>query len=428
MSTITVNLKVWRQSGPQAAGRLVDYRAEGVSQDMSFLEMLDVVNDGLIRNGDEPIAFDSDCREGICGACGVMVNGVAHGPEPGGTVCQLHMRRISDGETITIEPWRARAFPVVRDLVVDCSAFDRVIAAGGYVSVNTGSAPEANAIPVARDLAEQAMDSAQCIGCGACVAACKNASAALFTSAKMTHLALLPQGQVERGRRVVRMVGQMDAEGFGMCSNEGECEAVCPKGISIANIAKMNREVLPCERAENRVSSTITASANGGRLERMTCIGSAVLAILTLAQAAPAAPAAPLDQETAKGFLLTAKVTKVKTLSKGVTRPRRVTLTNGTLTHDAVFQAIDESKSIERFPTGRVELDFRDSWHFNIAAFELARAVGLEDMVPPCVSRMIQSERGSLCWWVTWKWGRSRCGSPRRSGRPTRWNGRSSGT
>ena len=243
-ATITVNLKVWRQAGPRTPGRLVDYRAEHISQDMSFLELLDVVNDGLIRKGQEPIAFDSDCREGICGSCGVMVNGVAHGPEPGGTVCQLHMRRFTDGETITVEPWRARAFPVVRDLIVDRSAFDRTIAAGGYISVNTGAAPEANSAPVARDVAEHAMDSAQCIGCGACVAACKNASAALFTSAKITHLALLPQGQVERGRRVVRMVEQMDAEGFGMCSNEGECEAVCPKGISIANIAKMNREYL----------------------------------------------------------------------------------------------------------------------------------------------------------------------------------------
>ena len=233
---------MWRQAGPGDAGRLVDYRVEGISTDMSFLEMLDVVNDGLIRKGDEPIAFDSDCREGICGACGVMVNGVAHGPEPGGTVCQLHMRRFKDGETITVEPWRAKAFPVVKDLVVDRSAFDRIIGAGGYVSVNTGAAPEANAIPIARPIAEEAMDSAQCIGCGACVASCKNASAALFTAAKITHLALLPQGQVERQRRVVRMVEQMDAEGFGMCSNEGECQAVCPKEISIGTIAKMNRE------------------------------------------------------------------------------------------------------------------------------------------------------------------------------------------
>ena len=241
-ATITVNLRIWRQAGPQAPGRLVDYPTANVSPDMSFLEMLDVVNDGLIRQGKEPIEFDSDCREGICGSCGLMVNGIAHGPDPGGTVCQLHMRRFRDGETITVEPWRARAFPVVKDLIVDRSAFDRVIAAGGYVSVNTGAAPEANAIAIARDIAEQAMDSAQCIGCGACVAACKNASAALFTSAKITHLALLPQGEVERERRVVRMVTQMDEEGFGMCSNEGECEAVCPKGISISNIAMMNRE------------------------------------------------------------------------------------------------------------------------------------------------------------------------------------------
>ena len=239
---ITVHLKVWRQAGPGAPGRLVDYTAEQISPDMSFLEMLDVVNEGLIRRGDDPIAFDSDCREGICGSCGVMVNGVAHGPEPGGTVCQLHMRRFRDGETIVIEPWRAQAFPILKDLVVDRRAFDRIIAAGGYVSVNTGSAPEANGIPVPRDVAESAMDAAQCIACGACVAACKNASAALFTGAKLTHLALLPQGQVERARRVVRMVDQMDAEGFGMCSNEGECQAVCPKEISISTIARMNRE------------------------------------------------------------------------------------------------------------------------------------------------------------------------------------------
>ena len=241
-TNISVTLKVWRQAGPGAPGRLVDYRAEHVSTDMSFLEMLDVVNDGLIRKGEEPIAFESDCREGICGSCGLIVDGVAHGPEPGGTVCQLHMRRFSNGQTITIEPWRARAFPVIKDLIVDRSAFDRIIAAGGYISVNTGAAPEANAIPIARDTVELAMDHAQCIGCGACVASCKNASAALFTSAKITHLTLLPQGQAERGRRVVRMVEQMDAEGFGMCSNEGECQAVCPKEISIAGIARMNRE------------------------------------------------------------------------------------------------------------------------------------------------------------------------------------------
>jgi succinate dehydrogenase / fumarate reductase iron-sulfur subunit len=244
MKSLTIKLRVWRQAGPNAPGRLVDYTADSVSEDMSFLEMLDVVNDGLIRQGQDPIAFDSDCREGICGSCGIVVNGVPHGPDPGGTVCQLHMRRFKDGETITVEPWRAKAFPIVKDLVVDRSAFDRVISAGGYVSVNTGSAPEANSLPIARDVAESAMDVAQCIGCGACVAACKNASAALFTSAKITHLALLPQGQVERRHRVVQMVDQMDHEGFGMCSNEGECQAVCPKEISIASIARMNREYL----------------------------------------------------------------------------------------------------------------------------------------------------------------------------------------
>jgi succinate dehydrogenase iron-sulfur subunit len=241
MALMSVKLKVWRQAGPDKPGRLVDYSVTA-HPDMSFLEMLDVVNDGLIRQGQDPIAFDSDCREGICGACGVMVNGVAHGPDPGGTVCQLHMRKFRDGETIVVEPWRARAFPVVKDLVVDRSAFDRIIAAGGYVTVNTGAAPEANSILVTLDQASQAMDSAQCIGCGACVAACKNASAALFTSAKITHLGLLPQGRVEATRRVVRMVDHMDREGFGMCSNEGECEAVCPKEISISNIARMNRE------------------------------------------------------------------------------------------------------------------------------------------------------------------------------------------
>ena len=241
MKSITVKLKVWRHAGPDHPGGLVDYVADDISDDMSFLEMLDVVNDGLIRRGQDPIAFDSECREGICGSCGLMVNGVPHGSNPGGAVCQLHMRRFADGETITIEPWRAKAFPVVKDLVVDRSAFDRIIASGGYVSVNTGSAPEANAQPVARDVAEQAMDVAQCIGCGACVAACKNASAALFTSAKIAHLALLPQGAVEAAHRVVRMVDQMDHEGFGMCSNEGECQAVCPKEISIASIARMNR-------------------------------------------------------------------------------------------------------------------------------------------------------------------------------------------
>jgi len=237
-----INLKVWRQPSPTKPGQLVPYTAEDVSPDMSFLEMLDVVNESLIAKGEDPIAFDSDCREGICGACGFMVNGVAHGPDPGTTVCQLHMRRFKDGDTIILEPWRAKAFPVIKDLVVDRSAFDRIIQAGGYTSISVGAAPEANGILISTNTVEQAMDSAACIGCGACVAACKNASAVLFTSAKVSHLALLPQGQVERQTRVVAMVERHDAEGFGSCSNEGECEAVCPKGISITNIARMNRE------------------------------------------------------------------------------------------------------------------------------------------------------------------------------------------
>jgi succinate dehydrogenase / fumarate reductase iron-sulfur subunit len=237
-----IRLRVWRQPGPAARGLFVNYDATDVSPDMSFLEMLDVVNEKLIASATEPIAFDSDCREGICGACGFLVNGRPHGPDPGTTICQLHMRRFSDGETITLEPWRARAFPIVRDLVVDRSAFDRIIQAGGYTSVNVGGAPEANAILVPKPTAEAAFESAQCIGCGACVAACKNASAALFTGAKITHLARLPQGAIEREARVLGMVARMDAERFGSCSNEGECEAVCPKHIALDNIATMNRE------------------------------------------------------------------------------------------------------------------------------------------------------------------------------------------
>jgi len=237
-----IHLRVWRQTGPDAQGKLEIYTAEDVSPDMSFLEMLDVVNEQIIKNGAEPIAFDSDCREGICGACGFVINGRPHGPDPGTTVCQLHMRRFNDGDTITLEPWRAAAFPVLKDLVVDRSAFDRIIQSGGYTSVNTGGAPDANAIPVSRLAAEAAMDAAQCIGCGACVAACKNASAALFTSAKVAHLGQLPQGRVEASSRVINMVERMDAEGFGSCSNEGECEAVCPKGISLINIGILNRE------------------------------------------------------------------------------------------------------------------------------------------------------------------------------------------
>ena len=236
-----LKLRIWRQTGP-TAGRLVDYAADHVSPDMSFLEMLDVVNEGLIKKGDDAIAFDSDCREGICGMCSLVVNGIAHGPDRGTTVCQLHMRRFKDGDTITVEPWRAKAFPVVKDLVVDRSALDRIITAGGFVSINVGGAQDANNLPIPKDTAETAMDSAACIGCGACVAACKNASAHLFMSAKISHLALLPQGQVERHHRVVAMIKQADADGFGSCSNEGECEAVCPKEISISNIARMTRE------------------------------------------------------------------------------------------------------------------------------------------------------------------------------------------
>jgi succinate dehydrogenase / fumarate reductase, iron-sulfur subunit len=239
---MNIHLRIWRQAGPEAAGRFEIYTAENVSPDMSFLEMLDLVNEQLIRRNEVPIAFDSDCREGICGSCGFLVNGRPHGPEAGTTVCQLHMRKFRDGDTITLEPWRANAFPVVRDLVVNRGAFDRIIQAGGYTSANVGGAPDANAIPIAQPSAEAAFDAAQCIGCGACVAACKNASAALFTSAKIAHLAHLPQGRVERRARVLNMVGRMDAEGFGSCSNEGECEAVCPKGISLSNIATMNRE------------------------------------------------------------------------------------------------------------------------------------------------------------------------------------------
>jgi len=239
---MNLTLKVWRQKNAQAPGHFETHEAKGVLEDMSFLEMLDVVNEGLVRKGEDAIAFDSDCREGICGMCSLVVNGIPHGPDRATTVCQLHLRRFGDGDTITVEPWRARAFPVVKDLVVDRSAFDRVIAAGGYVSINCGGAPDGNAIPIAKEISEAAMDSAACIGCGACVAACKNASAHLFMGAKISHLALLPQGQVERASRVARMIEQADVEGFGSCSNEGECEAVCPKEIPISNIARMTRE------------------------------------------------------------------------------------------------------------------------------------------------------------------------------------------
>ncbi len=239
-----LTLHVWRQAGPDAPGRLVEYRAEDISPDMSFLEMLDVVNERLIGKGERPIEFGHDCREGICGACGMMINGEAHGPMRLTTTCQLHMRHFRDGDRITIEPWRAAAFPVLQDLVVDRSAFDRVIEAGGYVSVNTGEAPEANSIPVPKANADAAFDAATCIGCGACVAQCPNGAAQLFTSAKVAHLGLLPQGQTERFGRVLEMVEEMEAQGFGACSNFRECEAVCPKGISIDWIARMNRDFL----------------------------------------------------------------------------------------------------------------------------------------------------------------------------------------
>lgn len=242
MAEMTLKIRVWRQPAPDKAGRMVEYTAEHISPDMSFLEMLDVLNESLIKKGEEPIAFDHDCREGICGACGMMINGLAHGPDSGTTTCQLHMRRFKSGDTIVIEPWRAKAFPVIKDLVVDRGAFDRVISAGGYVSANTGAAPDGNAVPIPKPTAERAMDAAACIGCGACVAQCKNASAALFTSAKIAQLALLPQGHPERGQRVRDMVTQMTVEGFGNCTNEGECEAVCPKEISINNIAIMQLE------------------------------------------------------------------------------------------------------------------------------------------------------------------------------------------
>jgi succinate dehydrogenase / fumarate reductase iron-sulfur subunit len=239
---IDITIKVWRQQGPCAKGGFETYHAANISTDMSFLEMIDVVNEQLTLDNREPIAFDHDCREGICGMCGAVVNGRAHGPEKGTTLCQLHMRHFSSGDTIVIEPWRAKAFPVIKDLVVDRSAFDQIIIAGGYISVNTGGAPDANAVPVPQEISEKAMDAAACIGCGACVAACPNASAMLFTGAKISQLALLPQGRPEAARRALAMVRKMDELCFGNCSNERECEAECPKEISIANIARMNRE------------------------------------------------------------------------------------------------------------------------------------------------------------------------------------------
>ena len=239
---LNLKLKVWRQDNADDRGRFEEYDANGIDTDMSFLEMLDVVNEGLIEGGKEPIAFDSDCREGICGTCSMVINGAAHGGQQGTTACQLHMRHFNDGMTITIEPWRATAFPVQRDLVVDRTAFDRIQQAGGFISVRTGSVPDANATPVPKDDADLAMDAAQCIGCGACVAACKNASAMLFVAAKVSHLSLMPQGQPERERRALAMVQQMDDEGFGNCTVTGSCEAACPKEISLDFIARLNRE------------------------------------------------------------------------------------------------------------------------------------------------------------------------------------------
>ena len=239
---MNLTLRIWRQDNAEDSGRFETHEAIDVSPDMSFLELLDVVNEGIIADGNEPIAFDSDCREGICGTCSMVINGVPHGGQQGTTACQLHMRQFSDGDTITIEPWRATAFPVQRDLIVDRSSFDRIQQAGGFISVRTGSVPDANATPVPKEDSDLAMDAAQCIGCGACVAACKNASAMLFVAAKVSHLSLVPQGQPERERRALSMVQQMDDEGFGNCTVTGSCEAVCPKEISLDFITRMNRE------------------------------------------------------------------------------------------------------------------------------------------------------------------------------------------
>ncbi|MBB3676449.1 succinate dehydrogenase/fumarate reductase iron-sulfur subunit [Modestobacter versicolor] len=245
---MNLTLRVWRQRDKTKKGKMVTYHVTEVSPDMSFLEMLDVLNEKLILEGDDPIAFDHDCREGICGSCGLMIDGIAHGPEQA-TVCQLHMRSFKDGDTIDIEPWRSGGFPVVKDLVVDRSALDRIISAGGYISVPTGTAPEAHAVPVPKKDSDAAFDAATCIGCGACVAACPNGSAMLFTAAKVAHLGLLPQGQPERDSRVLRMVGQQDAEDFGGCTNIGECSAVCPKGISMETISRLNHDLLGALRA-----------------------------------------------------------------------------------------------------------------------------------------------------------------------------------
>jgi len=249
-----LELHVWRQKDRASKGRFERYQLVDVSEHMSFLEMLDVLNQQLIDGGQEPVAFEHDCREGICGSCGLVVNGTAHGPEKGTTVCQLHMRHFSDGDVVYVEPWRSKAFPVLKDLVVDRSAFDRIVQAGGFVSARTGSAPDANAIPIGKDVAEAAMDAAECIGCGACVAACPNGAAMLFVAAKISHLGQLPQGQPERHQRALGMVGQMETEGFGSCTNYRECEAVCPKRISVKWIARMNRDYLKASLAKATAS------------------------------------------------------------------------------------------------------------------------------------------------------------------------------
>lgn len=254
------NLVIWRQTRKDAAGDMVRYEVDGISPDMSFLEMLDVLNEDLVTHGGEPVAFGHDCREGICGMCSLVINGIPHGPERATTACQLHMRHFKDGETITIEPWRARAFPIIRDLVVDRRAFDRIIQAGGYISVNTGSAPDANSIPIAKDDADTAFQGAECIGCGACVAACPNASARLFVAAKAAHLASLPQGQPERTRRAVSLVEALDREGFGACTNHYECMAACPKEIPVRFISDLNRDF-------------IVAAANHGRFGTLPPLG-----------------------------------------------------------------------------------------------------------------------------------------------------------
>ena len=242
MDILNLTLKIWRQDGPDEFGEFQSYDLNGVNSHMSFLEMLDVLNEQLLNSGDDPIVFDDDCREGICGMCSMVINGRPHGLLQGTTTCQLHMRHFDNGDTITIEPWRAKSFPIIKDLVVDRTSFDRIIQAGGYISVNTGSASDGNAIPIAKDLAEDAFDAAACIGCGACVAACKNASASLFVAAKVSQLSLLPQGHPERENRVIRMVSKMDEEGFGHCTNTGACEVECPKEISVEYIRKMNWE------------------------------------------------------------------------------------------------------------------------------------------------------------------------------------------